>query len=318
VILNNGAPVDMGAWVDDVAAVLEAWMMGQAGGGAIADVLFGAANPSGKLAETFPLKLEDTPAYINFPGGNGEVNYGEGVFIGYRYYDYKETEVQFPFGYGLSYTTFEYSDPKVSARKFNDADGLTVSVNVTNTGKLAGKEIVQVYAHDVKSKLVRPRKELKGFAKVDLKPGETKTVTIALDFRSFAYYHPGHGQWITENGEFEILIGASSRDIRCIETVELQSTQDLPSILHRESTVRDWVEDPRGSKVFDPMLQQIKAGMSEMFGSEENESTDIGMDMTGFIMEMPLLSLLQFQESALPMPAIDIVDSLLKMVHEGQ
>jgi beta-glucosidase len=318
VVLHNGAPVDMRAWIDDVAAVLEAWMMGQAGGGAVADVLLGVTNPSGKLAETFPLRLQDTPAHINFPGGNGEVHYGESLFIGYRYYDYREVDVLFPFGYGLSYTTFEYSKPRVSSKKFKDTDGLSVSVDVKNTGKVAGKEIVQVYVRDVKSQLVRPLKELKGFAKVDLKPGETKTATIQLDFRSFAYYHPGHKSWITESGEFEILIGASSRDIRFTEKVELESTRILPSILNRESTIRAWLEDPKGGPIFDPIYQQILAGMASMFGAEKEEGADIGMDMTGFLMEMPLLSIFQFQENNLPSPAVDMVDSLLKMVHEAQ
>jgi beta-glucosidase len=305
----------MRVWVDDVAAVMEAWMMGQAGGGAIADVLFGKINPSGKLAETFPLKLSDTPAHINFPGGNGEVTYGEGIFIGYRYYDFKEMNVQFPFGYGLSYTTFEYSNLKVSSGQFKDADGVKVSVDVTNTGKVAGKEIVQLYIHDQKSKLVRPIKELKGFVKVDLQPGETKNVTISLDFRSFAYYHPGHEQWITENGSFDLLIGSSSRDIRLTETVTLESTLQLNSLLNRESTVRDWLEDPRGEKIFNETYQRMKKDMGAMFGAGEVESHEIGMDMTGFLMEMPVMSLLQFQERVLPMPAGEIVDSLLKKVH---
>ncbi|HEX7599880.1 MAG TPA: glycoside hydrolase family 3 C-terminal domain-containing protein, partial [Polyangia bacterium] len=226
VILNNGAPVAMSEWIDDVAAVLEAWMMGQAGGAAIADVLFGRVNPSGKLAETFPLKVADIPAHLNWPGGNGEVRYGEGIFIGYRYYDEKEMPVLFPFGYGLSYTSFAYSHATVSAATFKDADGLTVSVDVTNTGKVAGKEAVQIYVHDQKSGLVRPHKELKGFAKVELQPGETKTVSIRLDFRAFAYYHPAYRQWITEDGDFDILIGASAADLRASLAVTLQSTLD--------------------------------------------------------------------------------------------
>ena len=139
VVLNNGAPVAMSAWIDGVAAVLEGWMMGQAGGAAIADVLFGKVNPCGKLAETFPLKLADTPAYLNWPGGAGEVRYGEGLFIGYRYYDAKQMPVLFPFGYGLSYTTFAYSNAKVSQKTFKDVDGVTVTVDVTNTGKVAGQ-----------------------------------------------------------------------------------------------------------------------------------------------------------------------------------
>ena len=315
VILNNGAPVVMNEWIDGTAAVLEAWMMGQAGGGAIADVLYGKVNPSGRLAETFPLRLVDTPTHINFPGGNGEVRYGEGIFIGYRYYDAKEIPTQFPFGYGMSYTTFTYKNPKVSAATFRDVDGLTVSVDVTNTGKVAGKEVVQVYVHDQESGLVRPPKELKAFAKVELQPGETKTVALALDFRAFAYYHPAYKQWITEDGEFDILIGASSADIRCTKTVTLQSTLELPCLLNRESTLRDWMEDPRGKRVFGPLFQQMTAQMQAAFGGGEGEAT--GMDTMGFLMEMPLLGVLHFQASALPMSPEDLVDGLLTQASQG-
>jgi beta-glucosidase len=317
VILNNGAPVVMSEWIDGTAAVLEAWMMGQAGGGAIADVLYGKVNPCGRLAETYPLKLVDTPAHINFPGGNGEVRYGEGIFIGYRYYDAKEVPVQFSFGYGMSYTTFTYKNPKVSAASFRDVDGLTVSVDVTNAGKVTGKEVVQVYVHDHKSGLVRPPKELKGFAKVELQPGETKTVTLALDFRAFAYYHPAYQQWITEDGEFDILVGASSADIRCVLTVMLQSTLELPCILNRESTPRDWMEDPRGRRVFEPLFQQMVAPMQAAFGGGQDGGGAVGMDSTGFLMEMPLLDILHFQENALPMPPEDLVDSLLAQVSKN-
>ncbi|MDH7487590.1 MAG: glycoside hydrolase family 3 C-terminal domain-containing protein [Anaerolineae bacterium] len=313
VILNNGAPVVMGDWIDGAAAVLEAWMMGQAGGGAIADVLYGRVNPSGKLAETFPLRLADTPAYLNYPGGNGEVRYGEGLFIGYRYYDARQIPVQFPFGHGLSYTTFAYSNPKVSATTFKDVDGVSVSVDITNTGKVAGKEIVQVYVSDRKSGLVRPPKELKAFAKVSLEPGETKTVTLPLDFRAFAYYHPAYRQWITEDGEFDLLIGASSADIRCTLTVTLQSTLKLPCLLHRESTLRDWLEDPRGQSVLWSLFQQMSTQMQEAFGGEGT-----GMDMSGFLMDMPLLSLLEFQENMLPASPDEIVDGLLAQVYSKE
>jgi beta-glucosidase len=316
VILNNGAPIVLNEWIGQVAAVLEAWMMGQAGAGAIADVLYGKVNPSGKLAETFPLKLADTPAHLNFPGGNGEVRYGEGLFIGYRYYDAKAVPVQFPFGYGGSYTTFVYSAPEVSATTFRDVDGLSVSVAVTNTGQVAGKEIVQVYVHDRKSGLVRPPKELKGFAKVELEPGETKTVTIPLDFRAFAYYHPAYKQWITEDGEFDILIGASAADIRCAETVMLQSTVKLPCRLNRESTIRDWLDDPRGRPVFEPLFRQLIGQMQAVFGEGESEASAIGMDTMGFMMEMPLLGILHFQDGALPTSPEELVDGLLKQVTE--
>lgn len=315
VILNNGAPVAVGEWIDEVAAVLEAWMMGQAGGGAIADVLFGRVNPSGKLAETFPHRLADTPAYLNYPGENGVVRYGEGLFIGYRYYDARGVPVRFPFGFGLSYTTFAYSHPRVSAATFKDVEGLSVSIDVTNTGSLAGQEIVQVYVHDRQARLVRPPKELKGFAKVELQPGETKTVTIELGFRAFAYYDPAYQRWVTEDGEFDILIGASAADIRAALTVTLQTTLDLPCTLDRYSTVRDWLNYRRGRPVFDPFLQQLTASMAALFGGGENASAGIGMETQSFMLEMPLLSLLEFRESALPQPAVEIVDNLLKQVY---
>ena len=317
VILNNGAPVDMRTWLDQTAAVLEAWMMGQAGGGAIADVLFGKVNPSGRLAETFPLKLSDTPAHLHYPGGNGKVHYGEGLFIGYRYYDAREMPVQFPFGYGLSYTTFEYSNPKVSSRSFKDVEGLTVSVDVINTGKFAGKEVVQVYVHDRQSNLIRPPKELKGFAKIELQPGETNTVTIALDFRAFAYYNPAYKQWITENGEFDILIGSSSADIRFTETVTLESSLTLPSLLDDESTVRDWLADPKGKIVFAPTYEKMKQHMKGTFGDGESDQA-IGMDMDGFMLEMPVLSLLQFQQKSWDRPVHEVVEDLLQQVHSQQ
>jgi len=314
VILNNGSAVAMSEWLEGAAAVLEAWMMGQAGGGAIADILFGKVNPSGKLSETFPLNLVSTPAYLNYPGGHGEVRYGEGIFIGYRYYDAKETPVLFPFGHGLSYTTFTYSNPKVSASVFRDTDGLTVSVDVTNTGKVPGKETVQVYIHDRESGLLRPPKELKGFAKVELQPGQTKTVTIPLNFRSFAYYHPAYKRWITEDGDFDILIGASAADIRCTETVRLQSTLDLPSLLDRESTIREWFSDPHGMEVLNPVMQQVKAlmeQMGELFGAGERPQESVSTEL----MDMPLRSILHFREKSLPMPADEMVDALLAQVH---
>lgn len=318
VVLNNGAPVAMSAWIDDVAAVLEGWMMGQAGGAAIADLLFGKANPCGKLAETFPLKLSDTPAHINWPGDAGVVRYGEGLFIGYRYYDAKQMPVLFPFGYGLSYTTFAYSNAKASAKNFKDADGLTVTVDVTNTGKVAGKEIVQVYVHDQHAALVRPEKELKGFAKVELQPGETKTVSIKLDFRAFAYYHPEYNQWITEDGDFDILIAASAADIRQTLTVTLESTLKLPCILDEESTIREWMADPRGKVALGPLYAKMEAEARKSFGGGDerygNEGA-IGMDLMEMINDMPLVSVLMFQQEALPAHPEDMVADLLKHAH---
>jgi beta-glucosidase len=314
VVLNNGAPVAMSAWIDSVPAVLEGWMMGQAGGGALADIVFGRANPCGKLAETFPLQLSHTPAHLNWPGGAGKVRYGEGLFIGYRYYDAKELPVLFPFGHGLSYTTFAYSNPRVSAQTFRDVDGLTVTVDVTNTGQMPGKEIVQVYVRDCESGLVRPEKELKGFAKVELQPGETRLVAIKLDFRAFAYYHPAYGQWITEDGDFDIQIGASAADIRHTLRVTLESTLELPCILDRESTIREWLADPRGKAIFASFYAQMEEGFQKMFGGGGGEDI-IGINVMDMLGDMPLLSVLGWQRNALPMEPEDLVDGLLAQVH---
>ncbi|MEA3309817.1 MAG: glycoside hydrolase family 3 C-terminal domain-containing protein [Chloroflexota bacterium] len=306
VILNNGSAIEMREWIDQVPAVLEAWMMGQAGGGAIADVLFGQVNPSGKLAETFPLRLADTPAYLNFPGENGVVRYGEGLFIGYRYYDARQQAVLFPFGYGLSYTTFAYSQLRVSAEKFNATDGLQVSVDVTNTGEMAGKEIVQLYVHDQESRLVRPEKELKGFAKVTLAPGETQTVTLELDARAFAYYDPAYKQWITESGAFDILVGRSSADICLQATVQLESTQELPCILTKESTIREWLADSRGAQVLQPLLQQVFAQV----GEEGTEGINAEEAMR-FAADMPLEPILDWFGGKLPSTSEQIITQLL-------
>lgn len=313
VVLNNGAPVTMSAWIEAVPAVLEGWMMGQAGAGALADILLGKVNPCGKLAETFPYRLSDTPAHINWPGGAGKVHYGEGLFIGYRYCDAKELPPLFPFGHGLSYTTFAYRNARASAPTFRDVDGLTVMVDITNTGQMAGKEIVQVYVHDRAASLVRPPKELKGFAKVALAPGETRTVSITLDWRAFAFYHPRYQRWITEDGDFDVLIGASAADIRQSLTVTLQSTSNLPCLLDRESTIREWLADPRGQAVLGSFLPRIEQQALAMSGGGAEGA--IGLDFLRMQGDMPLVSVLMWQQQALPLHPEEIVSALLAQVH---
>jgi beta-glucosidase len=321
VVLNNGSPVVMSEWIDGVAAVMEAYMMGQAGGAAIADVLYGRVNPSGKLAETFPMRLADTPAFTNFPGETGKVYYGEGLYIGYRHYDARQIPVLFPFGYGLSYTSFAYSNARLSATTFNDVDGLTVAVDVTNTGSLAGKETVQVYVRDPQASVARPAKELKGFAKVSLQPGETKTVAIALDYRAFAFYHIEHKDWVAEAGDFEILIGASSAYIRCTLSAKLVATHALPCILNIESTINEWMADPRGAQVLGPFYRQMEAESRRRFGGQESngekkEGGDLGMgDVMTMLNDMPLVSVLLFQQGSLQQPAEEIVDAMLQQVY---
>lgn len=219
VVLSNGAPVEM-PWCDAVPAILEGYLGGQAGAGALADILTGRVNPSGKLAETFPRSLSDVPAQP-YPGGPVTVEYRESLYVGYRYYDAAQQPVLFPFGHGLSYTTFAYRDLTVEA----GADSVTVTFRVRNTGDRAGQEIVQVYVRDVASSHFRPDKELKGFDKIALQPGEEKTVTLELDRRAFAFYDAGQKEWLLETGDFEILVGASSRDVRLAATVPLTSDQ---------------------------------------------------------------------------------------------
>ncbi|MFT3892812.1 MAG: glycoside hydrolase family 3 C-terminal domain-containing protein [Anaerolineales bacterium] len=247
VIVNVGSAVEM-PWLDKVPAVLQLWYDGQEQGNALADILFGDENPSGKLPTTFPVQLEDNPAYINYPGENGKVRYGEGIFVGYRYYDKKRVDPLFPFGHGLSYTNFKYGNLKLSAKSITPKDTLKVKVDVTNTGKVAGKEVVQLYVRDVKSTFARPEKELKAFAKVELKPKQTKTVTFTLDREAFWYFDAARNAWSTEAGEFEIFAGSSSRDIRVGGLVMLEP-EPRASRLHTGLTVQKLLDDPDGRAV---------------------------------------------------------------------
>ena len=220
VVLAGGSPVEM-PWADSVTAILNSYLGGQAGAGAVADILSGAVNPSGKLPETYPMCYNCTPAKNNFPGNPASVEYRESVYIGYRYYDKIEKKVRFPFGFGLSYTTFEYSDIKLDKTSMTDEDTLTVKFNVKNTGKVAGYEIAQLYVSDNESTIYRPVKELKGFKKVWLEPGETKEVAIELSKRAFAFYNVNINDWCVESGDFDILVGASSADIKLTATVNV-------------------------------------------------------------------------------------------------
>ncbi|MHA1728935.1 MAG: beta-glucosidase H [Promethearchaeota archaeon] len=222
VILNTGSPIDMRDWVDNAKAVIQIWYPGQECGNAIADIIFGDVNPSGKLTETFPVKLEDNPAYINYPGESGMVHYGEDIFVGYRYYDTKKIEPLFPFGHGLSYTKFEYSNLKISSKEMKTEDVQEINVDIKNIGEIVGKEIIQLYIHDVSSSLVRPNKELKGFKKILLEPGNKKSVKFEITKKDLSFYDPLKKEWIAEPGEFKVLIGSSSRDIHLEGTFSLK------------------------------------------------------------------------------------------------
>ncbi len=282
VVLSNGSPVEM-PWVDRVQAVLEGYLSGQAGAGAIADILYGKVNPSGKLAETFPICLQDTPAHHYFPGGPKTVEYRESIYVGYRYYDTVRQDVLYPFGHGLSYTTFEYSDLRLGQSAITDLDTLTVTVKVKNTGPVKGQEIVQLYVRDVESTAFRPDQELKGFAKVALGPGQETTVTFELGRRAFAYYNTDLHVWHVESGVFEILVGASSRDIRLSATVDLASTQpDAPPVdVARLAAYYDFPRDaPVSRSSFEALLGRPAPSNEIVEGEPYTMNTPID-DMRG-------------------------------------
>lgn len=241
VVLANGSVVNLEPWQGTVPAVLEGWLGGQAGGGAVADLLTGAANPSGRLAETVPLNYLDNPTVGNFPGEHGHVRYGEGLLIGYRWYDAHQLPVAHAFGHGLSYTTFDYSGLTLVPGE----DGLDVSVTVTNTGDRAGTETVQVYVSDTEASVFRPEAELKGFARVALEPGEAREVVVTLDQRAFSFWHTGAGRWVLEAGEFGIRVGASSRDVRVATTITLPG-DDVAVPLAVDSEAEDFLAHPVG------------------------------------------------------------------------
>ena len=289
IVLHNGSPVEM-PWLGEIKGLLETYLGGQAGGAAAANILYGKINPSGKLAETMPLKLSDNPSYLNFGGGE-KVEYREGIFVGYRYYDTKEMDVAFPFGYGLSYTTFAYSNLKLSMENPTEKDTVMVSADITNTGKSAGKEVVQLYIRDLTGSAIRPEKELKGFEKVFLEPGETKTVTMELNKRSFAWYNTELHDWFAASGDYEILVGASSRDIRLTETLHLNSSQRLPMHVHMNTTLGDLLRNPETAEAAKKLIQKYLSGEAGSEAASEAVSEEMTMAMTD---SMPLRALMGF------------------------
>lgn len=295
IVLSNGAPIEM-PWIGKVKGILEGYLGGQALGGAIADILFGDANPSGKLAETFPKVLSDNPSYLNFPGEGDKVEYKEGVFVGYRYYDKKQIEPLFPFGFGLSYTNFEYSNLSIDKKEIKDTDTVSVRVNVKNTGSIAGKEIVQLYIKDVESSMIRPEKELKGFEKVELQPGEEKTVSFILNKRSFAYYNVEWKDWQVETGEFEILVGKSSKEIVLHDSIFVQSTTIIRKPVHRNTLLGEIFMDPTLAPIAKELME--KALKDSPFSSMAEGDSDASEMMEAMLNYMPLRALVNFSAGA--------------------
>ena len=318
VVLHSGSPIAM-PWLDKVAGVLQMYLAGQASGGAAVNLLFGDATPCGKLAETFPLHLEDNPSYLNFPGNREKVCYQEGVFIGYRYYDNKKMDVLFPFGYGLSYTDFTYSNMKVTVNGKNAADvdviketdEIVVSADITNTGNCDGAEIVQLYIKNPVVYEIRPEKELRDFAKVFLKAGETKTVTFMLNARAFSYYETRIHDWYAESGDYEILLASSSRDIRLQYTVSITGSKKIPFVADYITTCEDVELFAKDGSALDEMLR--RSGFAEATDHDGDDSMGSGTAdmMKAMFTGTPLHSILSFSSEELTYE--DIQDTIRKL-----
>ena len=318
VVLHSGSPIAM-PWLDKVAGVLQMYLAGLASGGAAVNLLFGDATPCGKLAETFPLHLEDNPSYLNFPGNREKVCYQEGVFIGYRYYDKKKMDVLFPFGYGLSYTDFTYSNMKVTVNGKNAADvdviketdEIIVSADITNTGNCDGAEIVQLYIKNPVVYEIRPEKELRDFAKVFLKAGETKTVTFTLNARAFSYYETRIHDWYAESGDYEILLASSSRDIRLQYTVSITGSKKIPFVADYVTTCEDVELFAKDGSALDEMLR--RSGFAEATDHDGDDSMGSGTAdmMKAMFTGTPLHSILSFSSEELTYE--DIQDTIRKL-----
>lgn len=318
VVLHSGSPIAM-PWLDKVAGVLQMYLAGQASGGAAVNLLFGDATPCGKLAETFPLHLEDNPSYLNFPGNREKVCYQEGVFIGYRYYDKKKMDVLFPFGYGLSYTDFTYSNMKVTVNGKNAADvdviketdEIVVSADITNTGNCDGAEIVQLYIKNPVVYEIRPEKELRDFAKVFLKAGETKTVTFTLNACAFSYYETRIHDWYAESGDYEILLASSSRDIRLQDTVSITGSKKIPFVADYVTTCEDVELFAKDGSALDEMLR--RSGFAEATDHDGDDSMGSGTAdmMKAMFTGTPLHSILSFSSEELTYE--DIQDTIRKL-----
>lgn len=313
VVLHNGAPVEM-PWIDQVKGVLEAYLGGQAVGGAVVNVLYGNANPSGRLAETFPLRLQDTPCYLTFGGEHDKSVYAEGIFVGYRYYTSKDMRVLFPFGHGLSYTTFAYKNLSVDKKAINENESLNVSVDVTNTGTRFGKEVIQLYVAPKGGTVIRPVRELRAFDKIGLNPGETKTVTFVLDKRAFAYWNTEIHNWHVESGVYEIQIGENAQDIVLSSTVTVNSMTDIPKVYTRNSTMGEILADPKGKEIVQKTMAQILGDNAQLIAAQEDNSGAINEEMMTAMAEgMPLRQMLSF----IPGVSRNVLEELINKLNEN-
>ncbi|MEU6917366.1 glycoside hydrolase family 3 C-terminal domain-containing protein [Streptomyces olindensis] len=296
VVLLNGGVVSLEGWHDDVDAIVEAWLPGQAGGGAIADVLTGRVNPSGRLTETIPFRLNDTPSVVNFPGEAGHVRYGEGVMVGYRYYETYDVAVRYPFGHGLSYTRFAHDDLELADVT---ADTAIVRLRVTNIGERFGKDVVQVYVSAPQRPVSTPARELRGFAKVALDPGESTVVEIPLDRRAFAYYDITEGEWTVARGTYRVQVGRSAHEIEAEAEVELPGdAREHPPALTLDSTVGEWFSHPVVGEAF---TETLTAGSTD----EEAEKSWKNPAIRAMASHMTLRLLLVYLPEPIPDERLD-------------
>ena len=297
VVLHNGSAVLM-PWKDQVEGILEAYLGGEAVGKAVAEVLAGIKNPCGRLAETFPLRLEDTPCYLTYGKGFDNAVYQEGVFVGYRYYTSRKMETAFPFGYGLSYTTFAYSDLQLDKKEMSDKEHVEVSVKVKNTGKCAGKTVVQLYVGAPETEVVRPVRELRGFEKIFLEAGEEKTVTFILGERAFAYWNTLIHDWYAEEGTYKVMIGENADQMCVGEEITVHPTKELPKTYSLNTCLGELMRDPKAQTVMAPFMQgmaQNDAAMDMAEANENDQSGVVNQEMMAAMMEgMPLRQLLSF------------------------
>jgi beta-glucosidase len=279
-------------WIDEVDAVLSAFLPGEAGGGAVYDLLTGAANPCGKLAESFAKKLSDTPSHLFFPGEGDASFYGESLFVGYRYYEKKQIEPLFAFGHGLSYTEFSYGAVRTEKSRYTDDEEIAVFIDVENIGALTGKEVVQLYVAPNTDSFAKPRirppKELKAFEKIELAPGERTTVRFSLGFRDFSFYDVEAGRLRVDTGTYTILVGSSSADIRAEVAIEVASSEMEKAVFTRDSLMGDICADERGRALLGELLSALDAGMRDKTGSKPGDD-EAHMKM---IMSMPLKTLI--------------------------
>lgn len=296
VVLHNGSPVRM-PWKEQVKGILEAYLGGEAVGKAVVDLLFGKANPCGRLAETFPERLEDTPCYLTYGKGKDTALYQEGVFVGYRYYTSRNVKAAYPFGYGLSYTTFAYENLTVDKKEMDDTEILKVSVNVKNTGNRSGKEVVQLYVEAPEGEVARPVRELRGFDKIMLEPGEEKTVTFELDMRAFAYWNTQIHDWFVQDGIYRILIGRNAEEMLLEEVVTVHGTKAVPRIYSMNTCMGELMRDPHAQAVMGPFLQGMQnTSAQKMADAQKNDTSGaVNDEMLNAMMEdMPIRQLISF------------------------